>query len=270
MFKEDTFKDKVVLVTGGRSGIGYAIAKLFLQHSATVIVSSRNSSLLQKAAGELSALGQCLAYPCDIRKSENIAELVQFIKSETGKLDVLVNNAGGQFPALSRYIVDKGWNAVINNNLNGTFYMCRDMSNAFFIPQKDGVIVNIIADILRGFPGMIHTGAARAGVENITKTLALEWSEYNIRVTAIAPGTIESSGLETYPKEIVDMFDEARENVPLRRFGTVEDVAHSVVFMASPYASYITGVTLYVDGAQHLNSDKMGLARVMKKMMGES
>ena len=118
---------------------------------------------------------------------EDIQQLTSFIKDKCGRLDILVNNAGGQFPALTEYINDKGWNAVINNNLNGTFYMIREMGNAFFIPQKNGVIINIIADILRGFPGMVHTGAARAGVENITKTIAQEWSEHHIRINCVAP-----------------------------------------------------------------------------------
>jgi len=178
-----------------------------------------------------------------------------------------VNNAGGQFPTLAEHTNNKGWNAVINNNLNGTFYMTRDMANNFFLPQKGGVIVNIIAQIHRGFPGMVHTGAARAGVENMTKTLALEWSRSNIRINCVAPGTIESSGLKTYPQPIQDVFEEMKQATPIQRFGTVEDVSNSVCFLASSMASYISGITLYVDGASHLNIDKMGLPKILKSFM---
>ena len=267
MFREETFKDQVVLVTGGRSGIGYAIARLFLQLGARVMIASRKEESLAKAAAELQSFGSCGYKACDIRETEQIQALAHHIKEEHGRLDILVNNAGGQFPALAEMINDKGWNAVINNNLNGTFYMTREMANSFFIPQKQGVIINIIADIFRGFPGMIHTGAARAGVENITKTLAVEWSEYNVRINCVAPGIIESSGLSTYPKPIREMFDAARAAIPLKRFGTVEDTANAVCFLASPLASYITGITLYVDGAQHLQSDKMGLPNVLKSFL---
>ena len=264
MFANNLFKDKIALVTGGRSGIGYAIAKMMLQLGAKVIIASRKEEPLKKAAEALQEFGDCEYKACDIRQTEQIQALANQIKANYGKLDILVNNAGGQFPAMAEMINDKGWNAVINNNLNGTFFVTREMANTFFIPQKEGIIVNIIADILRGFPGMVHTGAARAGVENMTKTLAQEWSDYNIRINCVAPGIIESSGLGTYPQEIQDMFAEAKKAIPLKRFGQVEDVANSVCFLASPLASYITGITLYVDGAQHLNYDKMGLINVMK------
>lgn len=267
MFKEDTFKDKIALVTGGRSGIGYAIAKLLLQCGAKVTIASRKEEPLIKAAEELSAFGLCEYKACDIRKTEEIQAIANQIKERHGRLDILVNNAGGQFPTLAEILNDKGWNAVINNNLNGTFYMTREMGTTFFIPQKEGVIVNIIANIFRGFPGMIHTGAARAGVENMTKTLAVEWADYNIRVNCVAPGTIESSGLEQYPPQIQELFEQAKNAIPAGRFGTVEDVANSVAFLASPLASYITGTTQYVDGAQHLNYDVAGLSNVIKSWM---
>lgn len=267
MYAKDTFKDKIVLVTGGRSGIGYEIAQQFLELGAKVIICSRKKEALEKAREELAAFGETICQTCDIRKTEEIQALAQTIKEKYGRLDILINNAGGQFPALAEMINDKGWNAVINNNLNGTFYMTREMANAFFIPQSQGIIVNIIADMWRGFPGMIHTGAARAGVENMSKTLAQEWSEFNIRINCVAPGIIESSGLDTYPPPIQAMFEEAKAAIPLHRFGTVKEVAHSVLFYASDLASYTTGTTLYVDGAQHLNYDKMGLAKVMKAMM---
>ena len=267
MFKENTFKDKVVLVTGGRSGIGYQISKDFLQLGAQVIICSRKEELLMKAKEELSQFGTIEAKACDIREEDAIAKLADFIEEKHGKLDILINNAGGQFPALAEYINNKGWNAVVNNNLNGTFYMIRDMANRFFIPQNNGAIINIVAGVKRGFPGMVHTGAARAGVENITKTLAQEWSNFNIRINCVAPGIIESSGLDIYPPQVKDMFSEAKKAIPLKRFGKVEDISNAVCFLASPLASYITGISLYVDGAQHLNYDKMGLANVLKSFM---
>ena len=263
MFHSELYKNKIVLVTGGRSGIGYAIAKQMLQLGATVIIASRKEAPLKVAAEKLSAFGTCDYKACDIRKTDQIKELANHIKTNHGRLDILINNAGGQFPAMAEYINDKGWNAVINNNLNGTFFMSREMAKAFFIPQKSGIITTITANVHRGFPGMIHTGAARAGIENMTKTLALEWSEFNIRANCIAPGTIESSGLSTYPKPVQDSFDEARRQNPLGRFGTVEDVSNAVCFISSDLGAYITGITLYVDGAQHLHSDVMGLRKVM-------
>lgn len=267
MFHPETFKDKVALVTGGRSGIGFTIAQNLLQLGAKVIIVARKEDKLNEALLELSAFGTCKAMPCDIRETAEIQELAKFIQSEFGKLDILVNNAGGQFPALAEYISDKGWNAVINNNLNGTFYMTREMANAFFIPQKQGVVVNIIVDLYRGFPGMAHTGAARAGVENLTKSLAQEWSDFNIRLNCVAPGIIDSSGLQTYPPPVREKLEDAKKAIPMKRFGKAQDIANAVCFLASPLADYITGTTLYVDGAQHLNFDKMGLPNILKSFL---
>ncbi len=267
MYQENLFKNKHVLVTGGRSGIGYAIAKQFLQLGASVTIASRKKAPLEKAAIELSKFGKCDGHPCDIRKVEDIEALANHIKSEHGKLDVLINNAGGQFPAPAELISTNGWSAVINNNLNGTFFVSQQMAKTFFIPQKNGNIVNITANVFRGFPGMAHTGAARAGVENLTKTLSQEWAEYNIRVNAVAPGTIASSGLDTYPAPLKKFFTEAEEENLMKRFGTVEDVANSVMFLSSPLSSYIGGVTLYVDGMEHLAGDRMGLYKVLKGFM---
>ena len=261
------FKDKVALVSGGRSGIGFAIAKRLLQEGATVCITSRKQELLEAAANELSAIGSCFAFACDIRESEQVKTLMEFIKSKAGRLDVLVNNAGGQFPVLAEYLNDKGWNAVINNNLNGTFYMTREAANTFFIPQQSGSIVNITASISRGAPGMIHTGAARAGVENMTKTLALEWSGFNIRINCIAPGIIDSDGLKTYGDEIREKMNQAAEAVPMKRLGTTDEVAAAVCFIASDEASYISGVTLAVDGAQHLDFRQTGLSDLLRSYL---
>ena len=266
-YHSELFKDSIVLVTGGRSGIGFAIAQQMLNLGAKVFICSRKEEALKEAAKDLSKFGPCAWATCDIRNTDQIRNLAQNIKEEYGRLDILVNNAGGQFPAPAELISENGWAAVINNNLNGTFYMSQIMANHFFIPQKKGVIVNIIANMFRGFPGMAHTGAARAGVENLTKSLALEWAEYNIRVNSVAPGTIESSGLDQYPKEIQDRFEAGKAENLMGRFGSTEDIANAVSFFASPISSYISGTTLYVDGCEHLAGDRLGLIKTLREMM---
>lgn len=248
MFAPDLLQERVVLVTGGRSGIGYAIAKLCLQAGARVVIASRKEELLHQAAQELG----CEAFACDIREPEAIERLADFIQERFGRLDILFNNAGGQFPSAAENISHKGWNAVINNNLNGTWYMTQGMANRFLIPQQSGSIVNIIANIYRGFPGMAHTAAARAGVDNLTKTLAVEWSRYGIRINAIAPGIIQSSGLDNYPPELLSGI---AESIPMRRLGTVDEVAQLSVFVAQ--AAYMTGETVYLDGGQRLWGDML-------------
>lgn len=267
MYAKDLLKNKVALVTGGRSGIGYAIAKQFLQLGARVFICSRKADKLAKAAEELSAFGECHYQPCDIRKMDDIKSLAATIKKTCGQLDILINNAGGQFPALTEYINEKGWNAVINNNLNGTFYVTQQMYNVFFSKQQSGVIVNIIVDVFRGFPGMAHSAAARAGVENLTKTLAQEWAINNVRINCVAPGIIESSGLKTYPPMIQEELNKGREENPMKRYGTVEEVSNAVTFFSSDLSSYVSGTTLYVDGAGHLGNNRMSLVNIFRKMM---
>jgi len=265
LYAKDLFNEKVVLVTGGRSGIGFGIAKQYLELGAKVMIASRKEALLKQAWSKLSEYGTCKYMACDIRKTEQIADLAEHIKSSFGRLDILVNNAGGQFPALAKNMSENGWSAVINNNLNGTFFMSQHMAKVFFMPQKSGTIVNIIATIYRGFPGMAHTGAARAGVDNMTKTLSQEWAPYNIKINAIAPGIIRSSGLDTYPDSLQSYFTELAEENLLGRLGTVEDVSNAVMFLSSPLSSYIQGVTLYVDGADHLASNSLKLYDLIKK-----
>lgn len=266
MFAKNLFKGKKVLVTGGRSGIGYAISKQFLELGASVFICSRKADLLSKAAKELSVFGKCEFHVCDIRLDSAIDTLLDEIEVSFKGLDILVNNAGGQFPMMSKDLSHNGWNAVINNNLNGTFYMCQAIANRFFIPQGAGNIVNIIANVIRGFPGMAHTSAARAGVENLTKTLAQEWALHNIRVNAVAPGTIDSSGFHSYPPPIVELFDKIAEQNLMRRLGRVEEVANAVCFLASSLSSYTSGTTIYVDGMEHLHSNRMGLVELFRSM----
>ncbi|MFT7121418.1 MAG: citronellol/citronellal dehydrogenase [Neolewinella sp.] len=264
MYAPDLFKDKVALVTGGRSGIGYGIAEHLLKLGAKVIICARKAEPLAQAAAELSKLGTCVQRPCDIRKSEEVEALADMIEEQFGRLDLLVNNAGGQFPSLARYINDKGWNAVINTNVNGTFYMTRIMANRFFIPQNEGNVVNIIVNLHRGFPGMAHTGAARAAVENLTKTLAQEWATYGIRLNCVAPGTIMSSGLDTYAEPIRALLDDMEKENLMRRHGTIQDVSNAVLFFASPLSAYTSGTTLYVDGLDHLHSNRMRMVDMFR------
>ena len=264
-YAPDLFKDQVALVTGGRSGIGYGIAEALLRCGARVCICSRKEEPLAEAATALQKLGTCVYRPCDIRKSEKLEALADLIEQEFGRLDVLVNNAGGQFPSLARHLTDKGWDAVINTNLNGTFYVTRVMAERFFIPQESGSIVNIIVNMLAGFPGMAHTGAARAGVENLTKSLAQEWARYGIRANCVAPGTIISSGLDTYAEPVKQLLDQMKEDNLMQRHGTVEEVANAVLFLASPLASYTSGTTLYVDGLDHLHSNRMRLVNLFSE-----
>ena len=252
MFQSGLFAGQVALVTGGGSGIGYEIARQLLSLGAEVWIASRKQERLDIAHAELSVLGVCHAAVLDIRLPEAAEALADRIATVSGRLDILVNNAGGQFPLPAESITPKGWNAVINTNLNGTWYVTQAMANKFFLVQESGNIVNIVLNNFRGTPGMAHSAAARAGVMNLAKTLAVEWIGRNIRINSVAPGVIFSSGLDNYPPELVAMIS---EKLPMKRFGTVEEVANAVTFLASPMASYITGETLYVDGGSRLWGD---------------
>ncbi|MCH2022764.1 MAG: SDR family oxidoreductase [Saprospiraceae bacterium] len=252
MFAKHLLKDKIILITGGRSGIGYQIATSCLSYGATVYICSRKEDKLKIAADKLNEIGTCYHIAGDIRDIERVQEIAEYIKEKSGRLDILVNNAGGQFPSPAEDISYNGWNSVINNNLNGTWYVTQTMAKTFFIPQKNGNIVNIIANIFRGFPGMVHTGAARAGVENMTKTLAVEWCKHNININAVAPGIIKSTGLGQYPDELLEGVS---DRIPLKRLGTTKEVADLSIFLMSPMAGFITGETVYIDGGHRLWGD---------------
>jgi citronellol/citronellal dehydrogenase len=253
IFRPGLFDGQVAIVTGGGSGIGLAVARTLCELGAKVAIGGRDAARLERARADLSARGGTVhAGTCDIREVEQVASFVRGVRDALGEISVLVNNAGGQFPTTAETLSPKGWDAVVRNNMNGTFYMTREVALASMIPRKRGRIVNVIANIARGFPGMVHTGAARAGVENMTKTLAVEWAQHGIGVNAVAPGTIRSTGTDRYPPQIVEM---SRQRTPAKRLGVPEEVAELCAYLASDAASYVTGETWYIDGGAHLWGD---------------
>ena len=259
IFRHGLFEGHVAIVTGGGSGIGLAIARAFVELGCSVAIGGRSPEKLAVAREELQSRAaegktgaKIVAETCDIRDVEHVARFVDAVERDLGATSILVNNAGGQFPTAAEHLAPKGWDAVIRNNLNGTFYVTHAVATRHMIPKKRGRIVNIIANIARGFPGMVHTGAARAGVENMTKTLAVEWAPYGIQVNAIAPGVIRSSGTDRYPPELVEM---SRQKTPQKRLGTPEEVAQLAAYLACDAAAFVTGECWYIDGGAHLWGD---------------
>ena len=254
-FAPGLFDGQVALVTGGGTGIGLAIATRLAALGAKVAIASRKQSNLDLGVAELekvTARDRLHARACDTREVSQVDALVDDVIARFGKVDLLINNAGGQFPTAAENLTPKGWEAVVRNNLNGTWFMTHAVATRSMIPKKKGRIVNIIAQMWRGFPGMVHTGAARAGVDNMTKTLAVEWGRYGIRVNAIAPGFIKSSGTDQYPPAIVE---KAQKASPIGRGGTPDEVARVAVILGSDQLDFVTGETWYVDGGQKLWGD---------------
>lgn len=251
VFRPDLLAGQVVVITGGGSGLGLRIAEECAALGARVAICGRKPERLEAAAEGLRAEGaEVYAAPLDIRDQPAVSAWVDAVIERFGRVDTLVNNAGGQFPSPAIAIRPKGWRAVIDTNLNGTWYMTQAVGQ-HMLGNKAGRVINIVANMWRGFPGMAHTGAARAGVVNLTKTLALEWAKDGVLVNAVAPGVIRSSGLDTYPDVIKQQLEtEVPKHIPLKRLGKEDDVAWAVVYLASPAGDYITGETLCVDGGQ--------------------
>jgi NAD(P)-dependent dehydrogenase (short-subunit alcohol dehydrogenase family) len=250
--REDLFSGQVVLVTGAGSGIGKAIAFLYARLGATLVICGRKPDKLEDCAEKLRALSGRDVYwhPMTIRDPEQVEDLLSAAWERHGSIDVLVNNAGGQFAAQAMDFSHKGWNAVIDTNLNGTWYMMQGAAKRWVRQGKrGGSIVTIAAAVDRGLPGMAHTAASRAGVIALSKTLAVEWAEHGIRVNCVGAGAIESNGFNNYKDENVPgLF---RTN-PMLRAGDVQDVAEAVVYLTAPSGKYITGETVNIDGGMVL------------------
>ncbi|XP_030015242.1 peroxisomal trans-2-enoyl-CoA reductase [Sphaeramia orbicularis] len=258
VFKPGLFNHKVAIVTGGGTGIGKAISAELLELGCNVVISSRKAERLEAAAVELrkkippSSPATVTSLPCNIRSEDEVKTLVSSVLKKYGRIDFLVNNGGGQFTSPVDHMSSKGWKAVVDTNLTGTFHCCKEVYSAW-MKQHGGAIVNIIADMWKGFPGMAHTGAARAGVDNLTKSLAIEWASSGIRVNAIAPGTIFSkTAMENYKEYGPILFKMSVPFSPAKRLGVPEEISSAVCFLLSPGASYISGATLRVDAGQSL------------------
>lgn len=255
LFRPDLLRGAVALVTGGGTGIGAAIARELGGLGADVVIASRKASNIDPAAAGLSAeLGRPVTgLTVDIRDRASVDALVAATLERHGRIDILVNNGGGQFLAPAETISPKGFDTVVSTNLGGTWNLTRSVADAWML-ANGGRVINITMLTTRGFGGMAHSVAARAGVEGMTRTLAVEWASRNILVNCVAPGYIASSGLRRYPDGEA-MARGIQSAVPLKRLGTSEEVAWMVAFLAGPGGAYITGQTLSVCGGRSLWGD---------------
>ncbi len=242
----DVLKGCVAVVSGGGSGVGRATALELAQLGATVVACGRRAEPLRETAA-LAPSGRVEAAPCDIRESGEVEALVDGVLERHGRIDLLVNNAGGQFFSAAEAITPKGFRTVVRLNLEGTWLMTHAVATRAFIPGgRGGKVVSVTLTPHTGLPGMAHSSAARAGVENLMKVLAIEWARFGIRLNAVAPGIVGTDTFHAkYPPELIG---HASNAIPLGRLGTAEDLAHMIAFLASPGGDYITGAVINVDG----------------------
>ncbi len=253
VYRADLFSGKTVVVSGGGSGFGKAIACLLARLGANVAICGRNEEKLAATVSLLESMGaQVFSRSLTIRDPDQVDGFIEAVWDKFGALDLLVNNAGGQFPQMALDFKVKGWNAVIDTNLNGTWYMMQSAARQWVERKTPGSIVNIIADIWRGMPGIAHTCAARAGVAYLSKSVAVEWAPHRIRVNCVAPGVCETSGFAQYPPEGLKTYPGAN---PMLHVGDAHDIAEAVAYLASPGAKFITGEILTVDGGEQLWGD---------------
>ncbi|WP_416899290.1 MAG: SDR family oxidoreductase [Minwuia sp.] len=256
IFRDGIFAGRTYIVTGSGSGFGRCIAHEIAALGGRVALVGRTLEKLKASAAEIAEdnegpAGDPRCYTADIRDEERVTAMIGEILADFGRINGLVNNAGGQFSAKLKDISAKGWDAVVRNNLTGGFLMSREVYRQW-MEVHGGSIVNITAEFGLGLPDMGHSGAARAGMDNFTRTAALEWAHSNVRVNAVAPGWIASSGYDNYPKEVSAAIAQRADHVPLKRHGTEAELSAAVCFLLSDAAAFITGTSIAVDGGAPL------------------
>lgn len=254
MFATRVLAGQAAIVTGGGTGIGLAIARALGRLGAKVAIASRNPAHHTEALRDLQAEGlEVIAVTVDVRQPEEVDQMVARVIEAFGRIDILINNAAGNFICRAEDLSPNGWNAVIGIVLNGSFYCSRAVGRHLMATGRGGSIVSILANYAwTGSAGTIHSASAKAGVMAMTQTLAVEWAPYRIRVNAVAPGPIESAGAAAHLWSTPAAVERVRQSVPIGRWGTADEVANAVTFLVSPFAGYITGDVLTVDGGQWL------------------
>ena len=250
-YRDGLFDGQVFLISGGGSGMGRAAMFLVLRLGAQVLICGRDETKLERAAADADRLlgRKVWTRKMTIRDPEAVSALAEEAFNRFGRVDHLINNAGGQFPIEALDVSVKGWNAVVDTNLNGTFWMMRAFGRKWRERREPGNIVNITMVSDRGIPQSAHSCAARAGVLYLSKSLAVEWAPLNIRVNCVAPGTIETEGLNNYPPELIGRMGKGN---PMRRMGDTWDIAQAVAYLCGPTAKFVTGEFLHIDGGMQL------------------
>ncbi len=250
VFRPGLFTGRTILVTGGGSGLGRCTAHELKSLGARLAIAGRTQEKLDRVKEELGD-SDTFTFAADLRREGEVQAMVDGVLAWSGgRIDGLVNNAGGQFPAQLKDISLNGWNAVVNNNMTATFLV----SKAVYLGSMEkhgGAIVNVGADFELGNPGMGHNGAARAGQTNFTYTASVEWAHSGVRVNSVLPGFIASSGFDRYPERAHDVLRGVKARVPLKRHGTESEIAAAIVYLLSDAAAYVTGTSLRVDGGLH-------------------
>jgi NAD(P)-dependent dehydrogenase (short-subunit alcohol dehydrogenase family) len=260
MFDARVLEGHTAIVTGGGTGIGLAIARALGRHGAKVVIASRSQQHLDAGQAALRDAGcDALAIPVDVRQPAEVDALVDRTRDACGGIDILINNAAGNFICRAEDLSPNGWNAVIGIVLNGSFYCSRAVGRHMIARGRGGSIVSILANYAwTGSAGTIHSASAKAGVLAMTRTLAVEWARHKIRVNAVAPGPIESPGAARQLWSTAEAVDSITKTVPMGRWGSADDVAKAVLFLVSPHSAYITGDVMTVDGGQSLGRGTFG------------
>jgi len=262
MLSEKTLEGRVAIITGGGTGIGFAIAEEYARLGAKLVLASRNPEHLEPAAQALRAKHagrRVLTVRMDVRIPDQVDDMCRKTLQQFGSIDVLVNNAAGNFICPAEKLSPNGWNAVVNIVLNGTFYCSRAAGLHMIESGRGGNILNIVAAYAwTGGPGTIHSACAKAGVVCMTRTLAVEWARYRIRVNAIAPGPVETPGAGGKLWSTQDVRAAMLKAVPRGRIGTPEEIARASAYLVSDYADFITGEVLVMDGGQWLGKGMFG------------